>query len=419
MKGEPRIIFNIKYFTSGDDSKANAFYRCAGSHNIVGYLTRDSAQDNLSEEDQQVISQMVELSHAPTHDILDYAQNRKGSQGGFTKEGILDKDATEKVKEKLSSTKATIYSSVISFSKDFGSNFLTTSEEGREIIENSIAELFKGTQFDVNNIDYFAAVHTNTEHHHIHFVFWEKNPTNIDSKGNRCFAKKNNLPKQNIEMFKASILKNVSQYRATYFSLRDEVREGTVAAIRSNHLLFDHYAELCSDIIEKGNFQYGRLTSEQQRRVSKIVSQIISGDPNCHKKYKEYKKALRETQLDYIKLIKENGGKVIPKPIADFYSSRVKDLDSRLANSFLKILKKYSDQSAAEKKKLRLKDLVGKNEYMPKKKLQTRKTRGLATELLRDYISLVETDFTAAQKSKEEYIKEKLERGEWLIYDED
>ena len=418
MKGEPRIIFNIKYFTADNDSKANSFYRCSGSHNIVSYLTRDSAQDSLSEADREIVSQMVEISHAPTYDILDYATTRKGSQGGFNHEGVLDKEGTEKIKEKLATTKATIYSTVISFAKDFGSDFLTTSEEGREIIETNIEELFKGTQLDINNIDYFAAVHTNTEHHHIHFIFWEKEPTNIDAKGNKCFAKKNNIPKSNIEMFKASILKNASQYKATYFTLRDEVRDGTVAAIRSNHLLFEHYADLCRDIIENGNFQYGRLTTDQQRRVSKIVKQIISGDPSCDKKYKDYKKALRETQLDYIRMIKENGGKVIPKPIADFYSSRVKDLDSRLVNSFLKILKRYSDQTAANKESLGLKNLVGKESYMPKKKLHTKRTRGLATELIRDFIKLAETDVALAQKSKEEYQREKLEKGESLIYDE-
>lgn len=418
MSDKARIIFNLKYFPAGESSTANDFYRCAGSHNIINYLTRDSAQDNLSAEDQAVISQMVELSHAPTYDILDYATTRKGSQGGFTHEGPLDKEGAEKIKEKLATTKATIYSSVISFSQDFGKDFLTTSEEGREIIEANIAELFKGTQFDINNIDYFAAVHTNTEHHHIHFIFWEKEPTRINAKGKKCFAKKHNIPKANISMFKASILKNASQYKATHFTLRDEVRNGVVEAIRSNHLLFGHYADLCRDIIENGHFQYARLTTEQQRRVSKIVKQIVSGDPACNKKYKDYKKALRDTQLDYIKMIKENGGKVIPKPIEEFYSSRVKDLDSRLANSFLKILKSYSDQAAKIKEQVGLNSSVGKDGYMPKKKLYTKKMKGFATELMRDLIKLAETDISLAQKSKEEYQREKLEKGESLIYDE-
>ena len=419
MSDAARIVFNLKYFPAGESSTANDFYRCAGSHNIINYLTRDSAQDNLSAEDQAVISQMVELSHAPAYDILDYATTRKGSQGGFNHEGVLDKEGTEKIKEKLATTKATIYSSVISFSQDFGKDFLTTSEEGREIIEANIGELFKGTQFDINNIDYFAAVHTNTEHHHIHFIFWEKTPTRINAKGKKCFAKKHNIPKANISMFKASILKNVSQYKATHFTLRDEVRNGVVEAIRSNYLLFEHYADLCRDIVEKGNFQYGRLTTDQQTRVSKIVKQIILGDPSCSKKYKDYKKALQDTQLDYIRMIKENAGKAIPKPIAEFYSSRIKDLDSRLANSFLKILKSYSDQAAKTKEQVGLNAVAGKKDgYMPKKKLYTKRMKSIASELMRDLIKLTETDIALAQKSKEEYQREKLEKGESLIYDE-
>ena len=44
--------------------------------------------------------------------------------------------------------------------------------------------------------------------------------------------------------------------------------------------------------------------------------------------------------------------------------------------------------------------------------------KSIASELMRDFIKLAETDITLAQKSKEEYQREKLEKGESLIYDE-
>lgn len=413
----PSIIFNLKYFTHNDNSSENDFYRCKNSHNIVSYVSRENSNENITEEEQNIIKNFVEISGKSEYDITDYASKRKGSQGIFSSSGTLTDGEVSAIKKKLSTTKATIYSSVISFSSEFGESFLTTSEEGRELINSNLSKLFTNSEIDVNNINWFGAVHTNTAHHHIHFFFWEKEPQRIDAKGNKTFSRKNNLKKCDIEEFKASILNTIKNKKIDYFSMRDEVRSGAVNALKNNYLLFEYFAKSCSDIIEGDNYQYGRLSREQQRKIDKFVKQILAIDKSVENKYKNYKQKLRDTHLDYLALYKENNSKFIPNSVKNFYSSRITDLNTRLGNDFLKMLKKYIAHNQPEKEILDTK--IGKPEYHSLKKPFIRKSSSLGTELLIDFVKSADAEVSTQLISIEEFVREKLEKGETIIYEQD
>lgn len=415
----PSVVCNIKYYPYTDASETNAFYRCGTKRNIISYLSRDFANENLSPDDRAIVKALEELSNAPEHDIIDYAKNRRGSGGLFDATGTLSDDDAAKLKSKMAATKATIYSAVISFSSEFGPRFLTSNEEGREIINENLHVLFQSSQLDVDNMCWFGAVHTNTEHHHIHLLFWENEPSCLDKNGTPRFSKKNVLPEKNIELFKASILRMIKDNKIDYYSLRDEIRTGASSALKSDYLTLSYYAAQCEDIIGAGNFQYARLDKAQQRKVDKIVKQIIASDKNLSSKYSEYKSLLRNTHLDYIRLLKENGSRIIPDNIASFYSSRIKDLNSRLANEFLKTLKSYSMESRVRYEALSLNnpDKIGTPAYMPAKKKYTRQTAPIATTLLAEYIKLAEADVSAHHQSLEAFKREKELKGETVIFE--
>ena len=186
-----------------------------------------------------------------------------------------------------------------------------------------------------------------------------------------------------------------------------------------DYLALSYYAAQCEDIIKAGKFQYGRLDKTQQRKVDKIVKQIISSDKNLTVKYNDYKALLRNTHLDYIRLLKENGSRIIPDNIANFYSSRITDLNTRLANEFLKTLKSYSMKSRITYEALHLNNpnKIGTPSYMPAKKNYTRQTAPIATTLLADYIKLAESDVTSHRQSLEEFKREKVLKGETVIFE--
>lgn len=400
----PSIVFSIKYFKYDDTSDANNFYRCKNSRNIINYLSRENSGNDYSEKELDLINNLVELTNETEKNILNYLKDRKGSSGLFSKSGL---DDVKTVKQKLSKTQATIYSSVTSFSADYGNKFLTTPEEGRQIIADHLPVLLKDTEFDFENIDWCGAVHTNTAHHHIHLLFWEKSPQTIDSSGNLCYSKKNTLPKENITLYKSSIVKSLKSYAMDYLSLRDEIRDGALNTIKSNSALFNQLESNCADIIEKGNFQYGRLTRDQQRRVDKHIKQVINNDKNLEVKYSDYKKNLYNSQLDYISLVRENGAKTIPTSISGFYSDRVRELHTRCANAFLKMLKEYTIANNFFASKYNIKEKQSRaymsaggyrSEYSTAKKMMARDSEPVYGKLLADFIKTtsvgIETDTT-------------------------
>lgn len=427
----PAIIFNLKYYTAKDPSSVNNFYRCKAGRNILEYLSRETANDNLSAQDRELIRTYVELTNKKEKDILDYEHHRKGSQGMFTPNGVIKtKDELNELKKKLSSTGSTIWSGVVSFSQDFGPNFLTSSEEGLEIIKAHLPALLKDSQLDIDNVDFSGAVHTNTAHHHIHLLFWEKEPTNIDSKGKPSFAKKSSLPNENITLFKSSILKDIKENQMDYFSLRDTVRLGAVNAMKNNKSLFEHFVSNSEDILEAGHFQYARLTKVQQRRVDKLVKQALSLDKNVEMQYNDYKSKLQASQLDYTALILENGDKKIPQNIENFYSSRINELHNRIGNNFLFMLKNYKNQKAKEatqnnldkKRQAASRSRAGRNNTNAYSSLGKQIGRNLtlvANTILKDFLTAARADIIAHQQSLEEFKREKLARGESIIYEND
>ena len=427
----PSIIFNLKYYTAKDTSSANNFYRCKAGRNIIEYLSRETANDNLSAQDRELIRAYVELTNKKEKDILDYEHHRKGSQGMFTPNGVIKtKDELNELKKKLSSTNSTLWSGVVSFSQDFGPNFLTSSEEGLDIIQQHLKTLLKDSQLDIDNVDFSGAVHTNTAHHHIHLLFWEKEPTNIDSKGNPCFAKKSSLPNDNITLFKSSILKDINENKMDYFSLRDTIRLGAVNAMKNNKSLFEHFASNSEDILKAGHFQYARLTKVQQRRVDQLVQQALSLDKNVEAQYYEYKNKLQASQLDYTALILKNGGQTVPKNVENFYSSRINELHKRIGNNFLQRLKYYKRQKEKEaakknldkKKQAASRSRAGRNNtnaYSAVGKQIGRNLTTIATTLLNDFLTSARGDIITHQESLEQFKQEKIARGESVIYEKD
>lgn len=415
----PSVIFNLKYFTFKDTSSVNSFYRCKNSKNILAYISRDSAHDNLSDEDKRIIDGFVELSETSGADILDYATQRPGSHGAFSLNGDLSEDDIKNFKEKMAATKATIYASVISFSTEFGPNFLTSNQEGQAILKENVRHLFKNTALDNGNFEAIAAVHTNKEHHHIHFIFFEKEPTLLNSRGHLSYSKKNALPKDNIELFKSSILNFVNGKKIDYFSLRDEIRTGVVHSLKSSQLLMDYAVSNCSDIISKNVFQYGRLSAENKRVVDKLIKEIIKSDPKTNKIYTDYKSKLRATHLDYISMIKENGGKELPLAVKNFYSSRIKELDSRLGNAFLKVLQNYSSETRKFKKEHNMSASAASSLKFnnPLKKQYNRFASMYAQQLLQGFLSDVASEGLRRYQTLEEFKKEKLLKGETVVFD--
>ncbi len=350
----PDIIFNLKGFVYGNTSKENSFVRCKNSFNIVDYLARkDAAIKNSTIVSSDVLMD-ESLEVMGDWNIASYAANRKGSAGAFTLDkSKLDKEDLRQIMKELRTTRSTVWTSVLSFTPQLAKQFCNSREQAQTILKENLPKLFEGSKLDFDNLRVLAAYHVNTQHPHLHVVFWEKEPTRLSSKGKLTYnynhpTKKPYLPKECLSNFKFSLAQTFNKNKLDFWSLRDKIR----TAVRDDLKNVDHINFLSSmyeqdkDIIENAGKQYGRLSASEKRRIDKSVMEFINRNPQTRKIYELYTSLLMQAHMQNIQILKDNHMPV-PERTKNFYDSRMTELRARLGNEYIKNMKFFGETHTA------------------------------------------------------------------------
>lgn len=422
MSNSPSIIFNCNYCPPEDTSERNAFYRCKNaSFNIVSYIDRDNAADKVPDEDAKIIKATLEHTQLDGNSVLGYADKRKGSTGVFFKEQGTDAESSmQKTIAELQKTGSNVWHSVLSFTPEISNLFCSNKAEAQALLIKTLPSLFKGSQLDYNNVNWFAAYHTNTDNRHVHLVFWEKEATNINSKGEKTFTKKGTLPPECFAAFKASILKNYANSSLDFFSMRDDIRQGICHTLKSNRNLFEALVTHSEDIIRGGHYQYARLSKEQRKVIDTFAKLALKQSPELSKKYDDYTKKLKELQAQYIKAYTDNNISSIPKNVTSFYSSRKKELDARLGNALLKQLKEYAFERKTAQHEVGYRNGVWESSKLsPKnrKAIINAKMGKLADKALKMFFSEMEPELAQQVMTTEEFRNKLKREGMEVIYE--
>lgn len=105
---------------------------------------------------------------------LEYLQK---STGVFNGNGLLSEEKVAEMKERLKNNKGNIWHGFISLNEE-QSHKIDTPEKCIGLIKRTFGEFLTDAGFNKKNIDLMCALHLDRPHHlHIHFVFWEKEPT--------------------------------------------------------------------------------------------------------------------------------------------------------------------------------------------------------------------------------------------------
>ena len=346
----PDIIFNLKGFTYNSNNDGNDFVRCKNSFNIVDYFNRKEATIKNAEINASDILMDESLEVMGDWNIASYAANRKGSAGAFTLDKTkLDKSDLRKIMKKLRTTHSTVWTGVLSFTPQLAKQFCNSKEQAQTIIKENLPKLFEKSNLDFENIDVFGAYHVNTQHPHIHLVFWEKQPTRLNSKGKLTYnynhpTKMPFLPKECLSDFKFAVAKSLDKNKLDFWSLRDKIRTAVKDDLNdTNHINFLSFMyDKDKEIIEKAGKQYGRLSAVEKRKIDKSVMEFINRNPKIKKTYDTYTALLMQTHLQNIKLLKNNNMPV-PERTKKFYDNRIAELRARLGNEYLKNMKIFGE----------------------------------------------------------------------------
>ncbi|MED0945955.1 MobP2 family relaxase [Bacillus mycoides] len=278
--------------------------------------------------------------------------------GVFSKnKNVITSNDLNEIKElvgKAQNKGSVYYQDVISFDTDFlieqklydPVTDILDENRIRNASHKMMEQLFKDEQIEENNGFWFASIHRNTEHIHIHFGTVEKEnrrklvevkvdgETFYEPKGKRkqstldhmktTFA--NSLVDRTSELSRISNLRNnlVQEVKKEYLQSKEKQPSREVT------LLQEIYNGLPSN---KKDWTYGskRMPNETRNKIDELTGLLMKDNPI----FNEYKEAVDKESSFQKGLYGES-----EREDKDYAKNQIKDMQKRMGNSLLKELKK-------------------------------------------------------------------------------
>lgn len=351
MKKNANIIFNARfrytqYCTKNLSMKEKKYQ--TNTKDMFEYYDRDEACDKTIN----------------TKDAFDYYDYRVGSKGGFSAkvsrdakecQALIDKDRPE-----------VVYQCVVSFDKEFAiENNIIQKKEVEKLIRKSMPFMLKNLGFENDNVEWTGFYHTNTDHPHVHFVFYEKIPTRKRAliEGEKLKKARSTIVSKlglNINLY----IQKDERLNELINSIRECCNDGSmisaIANTGNNSLkmpdelkpIIEKMVELENVLPHKGSMKYNSSNIRPYHgQIQDIIHELMNLDSvgPFMDKYKDLLKEIQEKQeelygtgeVDYI-----DGDGNVTRGVGDganqqnnYYEDRMKELETRMGNMILKTIK--------------------------------------------------------------------------------
>lgn len=221
---------------------------------------------------------------------LEYLQK---STGVFNGNGLLSEEKVAEMKERLKNNKGNIWHGFISLNEE-QSHKIDTPEKCIGLIKRTFGEFLTDAGFNKKNIDLMCALHLDRPHHlHIHFVFWEKEPTYKSKKdGTLDYRRKGKINMEAINKLFVRTGLYIDENRDRLFNTRVEAiralrgMTSVKAAMGSSDEIRKEILSLAKDLPKTGRLSYGSKDMEAYvGRVDKIVEMLIGYDGKARKSH--------------------------------------------------------------------------------------------------------------------------------------
>ena len=217
-----KAIFNIGYTTAtppasytgerrADYIAERNFYNLTADYNYFTYTLNG-----------QKVSKNANAEHYFT---------REGTNTGlFNMDGAIDEEKKNELKARLKDTESTIWHGFISFDDETSRGF-TNQENCVKFMRQTFGSFLERAGFKKSNIELYCSLHEDTEHRHIHFAFFEREPLRLDKNGNLGFTRRGKISPVAIDNYLVSANMHLSEHGAEYYTARDKAISGSNSAV--------------------------------------------------------------------------------------------------------------------------------------------------------------------------------------------
>lgn len=260
---------------------------------------------------------------------------------------VWDKDGDANPKQDLKyndiDSNGFIWNIVISFPPDFAiNNGLITKSDYADLTKNIMPSLITDMGLKLDNTNWYACLHRNTDNPHMHILIYENKKT----------ASKGFIPQFAIQNMKS----NISSFlidNTEFYKLRDKTFSNIIGTIELNDLNKIKSQKLFSDkfrkelnnkllslyekLPSKGRLQYNSKNMiPYKNELNEIIDFILMHDSTKYN-YANYLKLLEQHQKELINIY----GMTEDNKARKYYNEQLQRLYSKVGNEILSNFKKY------------------------------------------------------------------------------
>lgn len=270
---------------------------------------------------------------------------------------IWDKDGDANPKQDLKDNNIDsmgfTWNLIISFPPDFAlNNGLITKSDYADLTKNIMPSLINDMGLKLDNTNWYACLHRNTDNPHLHILIYENKKT----------ASKGFIPQFVIQNIKS----NISSFlidNTEFYKLRDKTFSNITGAINLNDLNKVQSQKLFSDkfrkelnsrllslydkLPSKGRLQYNSKNMiPYKKELDEIINFILMHDSTKYN-YANYLKLLEQHQKELINLY----GMTKDNKLRKYYNEQLHRLYSKIGNEILSNFKTYQSLDVITKEK--------------------------------------------------------------------
>ena len=398
-EGEAFLTSSSKKGLNKKEEEATAILRSKKSFNgddqdfekYISYMSRQYAlekKENLSaaEEKELEVVRKKNSSYSDKKIDTQSPQTRKGlfsiNKEKMTSEDLEDVNSIIKSAQKNGSV---FYQDVISFDTDFLIQEKIYNPDSNELDEQKIqyaSRKMMESMFKDENINsgyWFASIHRNTDHIHIHYGTVEAVNTRklitVKEDGVEYLAPKGKRKQETIDNMKSTFA-NALVDRTAELSRISELRNTLVQDIKETYnketeqspeqkLFSVLYKELPTN---KKHWQYGSkyITNETREKIDLLTESLMKNNPN----YQEYIKKTEAESTYQKELYGES-----KRDDKDYAANKKRDLQKRLGNSLLSEMKKNVQATERNSEIYKVAKVYPQNSLSEKERSATKQTK--------------------------------------------
>lgn len=302
----PKALFNIAFTLPSPPSnlRGNARADYQARRNFYN-LTADYNYFSYSLDGKKVVKN-ANAEHYFT---------REGTNTGlFNMHGAMDREQINGLKAQLKKTKSIIWHGFISFDEETSRSF-NTQENAVKFMKQTFGGFLSRAGFKKDNIELYASLHNDTDHRHIHFAFFEKEPKRRDKNGVLGYRRLGKIEPKAIDNYLVSANMHLSEHKDEYYTARDEAmsrlneirkQRKELTSIKNQNLYFA-LNNLLSKLPKKGRLGYFSENMRHLRaEIDSVTDLLIATNSEAISAHLNALKQLARVKAETTQLIRDN-----------------------------------------------------------------------------------------------------------------